>query len=110
MIISAEQLTAFATTILSHASGGLETASKVATRLVSANLTGHDSHGVGMIPAYVEGILAGELVPTAAAQVVQDKGPFLLVDGQRGFGHLVAEQAMGMAIECACTSHFTLLS
>ena len=110
MIISAEQLTAFATTILSHASGGLETASKVATRLVSANLTGHDSHGVGMIPAYVEGILAGELAPTAAAQVVQDKGPFLLVDGQRGFGHLVAEQAMGMAIECACTSHFSVLS
>lgn len=110
MKISAEHLTALATSILSHAGGDPDAATKVATRLVSANLTGHDSHGVGMIPAYVEGILAGQLIPKATAQIVQDKGPFLLVDGGQGFGHIVAEQAMEMAIERAKTSHFAVLS
>jgi hydroxycarboxylate dehydrogenase B len=56
MIISAADLTAFATSILDHAGGNPEAARRVAARLVGANLTGHDSHGVGMIPAYVEGI------------------------------------------------------
>lgn len=110
MKISAADLTALATSILTHAGGTPEAASKVATRLVSANLTGHDSHGVGMIPAYVEGILAGQLIPHAAAQIVQDKGPFVLVDGHQGFGHIVAEQAMDMAIERARASHFAVLS
>jgi len=108
--VPANALTAFATSILSQASGQPDAASRVAKRLVSANLTGHDSHGVGMIPAYVEGILAGALQPEGQATVVEDKGPFLLVDGQRGFGHVVAEQAMEMAITRAQASHFAVLS
>lgn len=110
MKISAQDLTALATSILSHASDNPEAAAKVAARLVSANLTGHDSHGVGMIPAYVEGIMAGQLMPKADAKIVEDKGPFVLVDGQRGFGHVVAEQAMEIAIARAQTSHFAVLS
>ena len=33
----------------------------VAQNLVTANLTGHDSHGVGMIPRYVDSLLEGGL-------------------------------------------------
>lgn len=110
MLISAQDLTALATSILSHAGGKPEAARKVAARLVGANLTGHDSHGVGMIPAYVEGIQAGELHPNASVQVVRDNGPFLLVDGQQGFGHVIAEQAMELAIERARSNHFAVLS
>ncbi|EEB85742.1 malate/lactate/ureidoglycolate dehydrogenase [Roseobacter sp. GAI101] len=110
MKISAEHLTALATSILIHAGGQPDAAQRIATRLVSANLTGHDSHGVGMIPAYVDGIFAGTLDPDASVDVVQDKGPFLLVDGQRGFGHIVAEQAMDLAIQRARTNHFAVLS
>ena len=32
-----------------------------AGHLVEANLTGHDSHGVGMVPRYVAALRAGEL-------------------------------------------------
>lgn len=110
MKIPADRLTALATSILTYAGGQKDAASQVATRLVSANLTGHDSHGVGMIPAYVDGIIAGTLHPDANIDVVQDKGPFLLVDGQRGFGHIVAEQAMELAIDRARTNHFAVLS
>ena len=107
---SAAALTDFAQLILSHAGKDADRAARVARRLVDANLTGHDSHGVGMIPAYVEGIIAGELVPDAENEIVQDKGPFLLIDGHRGFGHVVAEDAMKLAIDRVADNHFAMLS
>ena len=92
MRIPVDQLTTIATEILNQAGRNKHAAKKVASRLVAANVTGHDSHGVGMIPAYVEGILSGQLIPTAEIEVVQDKGPFLLVDG-RADGHETAPDA-----------------
>src|SRR5207237_9798209 len=45
------------------AAGGSEPreAKLVADNLVTANLTGHDSHGVGMIPRYIDALLEGGL-------------------------------------------------
>ena len=40
----------------------------VADNLVLANLSGHDSHGVGMVPRYVDAVLEGGLQPNAARQ------------------------------------------
>jgi hydroxycarboxylate dehydrogenase B len=71
----------------------------VADNLVLANLSGHDSHGVGMIPRYVDAVLEGGLAPNASAKVLLDIGTMLTLDGQRGYGQIVGEQAMklGMA-------------
>ncbi|MDP5348106.1 MAG: Ldh family oxidoreductase, partial [Paracoccaceae bacterium] len=110
MKISADNLTSLATAILAHAGADTDAARRVATRLVGANLTGHDSHGVGMIPAYVEGIMAGQLDPAAHARLVRENGPFLLVDGQQGLGHIIAEQAMEMAIQRARDNQIAVLS
>ena len=110
MRIHADPLTDFATAILDQAGGQPAFARKVAQRLVAANLTGHDSHGVGMIPAYVEGIQAGQLNAAAEARLIEEKGPFLLVDGQQGFGQVVTEQAMEMAIARAKEQHIAVLS
>ena len=38
-------------------------AALVAEHLIQANLAGHDSHGVGMMPAYVRHLQAGLVVP-----------------------------------------------
>ena len=38
-----------------------EEARTVADNLVLANLSGHDSHGVGMVPRYVDAVLEGGL-------------------------------------------------
>ena len=110
MRVSIHALTAIATAILLHAGRNQTAAERVSSRLVSANVTGHDSHGVGMIPAYVDGIRSGQLLPNAEIEIVNDKGPFLLIDGGRGFGHVIAEQAMEVAIERAKASHFSVLS
>ncbi|HVQ77739.1 MAG TPA: malate/lactate/ureidoglycolate dehydrogenase [Candidatus Binatia bacterium] len=80
--------------------GGSETAEAdlVAEHLVAANLAGHDSHGAGMIPAYVRHLQAGLVVPNTPAKLVKDDGAILMFDGQRGYGRRVAGEAMAAAI------------
>lgn len=108
--ISSENLTRLAKAIIGGACGNETAAAMVAHRLVLANLMAHDSHGVGMLPAYVAGIKSGQLNSDAHAKVVQDNGPFLLIDGQCGFGQVVAEEAMELAIDRARNTRFALMS
>lgn len=68
--VSETGLHALATAILENACGNGDIASKVARRLVDANMTGHDSHGVGVLPGYVAALRAGELQPDGAAEMV----------------------------------------
>jgi uncharacterized oxidoreductase len=81
-------------------SSGME-ADQVAANLVTANLFGHDSHGVGMLPRYVEAAAEGGLVPNAKAHVTLDTGAMLAIDGQRGFGQTVGVEAMVLGIDRA---------
>ena len=53
MIIDHGRLRAFANRIISAGGSKPEEAAIVADHLVEANLRGHDSHGVGMLVAYV---------------------------------------------------------
>lgn len=87
--------------ILAAAGSSPEEAAQVAANLVFANLSGHDSHGVGMIPRYVDAVLEGGLKPNTSARVQLDAGSLLSVDGQRGYGQIVGVQAMEMAIKRA---------
>lgn len=72
-----------------------------ADHLVAANLTGHDSHGVGMIPKYVASWKAGDLKLNQTIAVVSDTGPMVTIDAGRGLGQSVTHQAMTLAIERA---------
>lgn len=73
----------------------------IADHLVEANLAGHDSHGVGMVPHYIENVRAGLLKPNTHAAVVVDSGAILVIDGQSGYGQVVAGEAMDLGIERA---------
>ncbi len=68
-----------------------------------ANLSGHDSHGVGMLPRYIDAVLEGGLRPHNGVRVVLDTGSLLTLDGQRGYGQIVGEQAMTLGMERAKT-------
>jgi hydroxycarboxylate dehydrogenase B len=101
MIIDAVRLTDLLVAILEHAGAEPEWARVCAEHLVAANLKGHDSHGVGMAPAYVTWIMAGKLFPNARPKVIQDRGAVMVVDGQFGLGQPVARETIDMAIERA---------
>ena len=68
-----------------------------------ANLSGHDSHGIGMLPRYVDAVLEGGLVPNAAVATQVDIGSMLTLNGQRGFGQVVGTQAMALGMARAKT-------
>src|SRR3979490_3052123 len=73
----------------------------VAENLVTANLMGHDSHGVGMIPRYVESLLEGGLLVNRHPKVQVDAGALIALDGCQGYGQVIGAEATEMAIERA---------
>jgi len=85
------------------AAGGSEPAEArlVADNLVTANLLGHDSHGVGMIPRYIDAVLEGGLAPNQHPKATLDTGVLLALDGCKGYGQSIGRDAMQMAIERA---------
>lgn len=87
------------------AAGGSESreAKIVADNLVTANLTGHDSHGVGMIPRYVESLKEGGLQPNRHPRVTFDGGALVALDGAAGYGQVIGMEATAIAIERAKT-------
>ena len=82
-----------------------EEARIVAAHQIKANLVGHDSHGVIHIPEYVERIHWGHIVPGASFEVVAESPTTARINGHWGFGFVVTERAMGMAIEKARASN-----
>ncbi len=99
MLIGKDQLTEFSTRIFISLGATEARARETAAHLIEANLKGHDSHGVGMIPAYVGSARRNRLQVNADAELVKDKGAVLLVDGHLGFGQVVGRQATDMGIE-----------
>lgn len=73
----------------------------VADNLIMANLTGHDSHGIGMLPRYADAYLEGGLKPNAHVRTVLDGGAMLRLDGDAGFGQVIGREAMALGIERA---------
>ena len=73
----------------------------VAGNLIDANLTGHDSHGIGMLPRYAEAYLEGGLQPNAHVRVLHDGGALLRLDGGAGFGQVIGQEAISLGIERA---------
>lgn len=98
MLINAEPLCRFVTEILLSAGAAQAAAKETADHLVLANLKGHDSHGVGMVPTYVGNIARGNLDPGAHMAVRRDTGSVVLVDGCFGFGQVVGREAADLAI------------
>ena len=85
------------------AAGGSEAreARLVAENLVAANLLGHDSHGIGMIPRYVDALLEGGLSVNQHPRVKLDSGSLLALDGCQGYGQVIGQEATAMAVERA---------
>src|SRR3954451_22769944 len=82
------------------AAGGSEPgeAATVAEHLVEANLRGHDSHGVGMLPHYVRNLREGKLHPNRHASFERRDGALAVVDGGMGYGQVIAREGTEWAI------------
>jgi hydroxycarboxylate dehydrogenase B len=97
-VIKAEALRAAVLLVVGGFGSSAAEVEAVTHNLVEANLTGHDSHGVGLLPMYADNYLDGGLKPNTSLRVVHDSGVMLRLDGQAGFGQIIGAQAMTLGI------------
>ena len=71
----------------------------IAALLVRANLRGHDSHGVIRVPQYCAALAAGHLNATPKIALVVDTPSVVVLDGDFGFGQVVARRGTDLAVE-----------
>jgi uncharacterized oxidoreductase len=103
--VQADHLRRIGGALLQAAGVPLAEAEIVARHCVSANLVGHDSHGIIQIPTYIDRIKAGHIVPGAPWEIIQESSTTTVIDGHWGFGYVVNERAMRHTIEKAKTAN-----
>ena len=97
--IQVPNLINFVAEVFSHSESSTDEARRIATYLTTANLTGHDSHGVIRVPVYVRWKKMGSVVPNQTAEIVVDTPSLAVVDGKFGYGQTVTPQAVRIGIE-----------
>jgi hydroxycarboxylate dehydrogenase B len=97
--IKLENLIDFVADVFAHAESSPEEARRIATYLTTANLTGHDSHGVIRVPVYIRWKKMGSIVPNQTPEVVVDTPSLVVVDGKFGYGQTVTPLAVRLGIE-----------
>ena len=99
--VSAEVAQDFARRLLLACDLPAEDAGIVADCLVQADLRGIDSHGIMRLPVYLERVRRGVINPRPKIGVKRVTPVAAGVDGDNGFGFVVATRAMAEAIEIA---------
>jgi len=73
--------------------------------LITADLRGIDSHGIGRLKRiYFDRIREGIVSPVTEMEVVKDTPTTAVIDGRNGMGHVIGKKAMETAIEKAARS------
>ncbi|MEJ0022981.1 MAG: malate/lactate/ureidoglycolate dehydrogenase [Alphaproteobacteria bacterium] len=110
MIVMAPELRAYVSAIFVAGGSQAPEAKIIADHLIDANLTGHDSHGIAMIPSYVKSLKDKTVSPNTVGQLAREDGSILVYDGERGWGQVVARAATEIAISAAHKSGLALLA
>jgi hydroxycarboxylate dehydrogenase B len=76
-------------------------ADAVSDHMIEANLVGYDSHGIHLLPVYVDDVRHGEIRPTMEPRLSWEAGAAALVSGERGFGQYTGVFAMNTAVRLA---------
>ena len=103
--VAAEKLETIARALLEGVGAPPADAALIARLSIAANLAGHDSHGIILIPTYIDRVKKGHIVPDAPWQIVQETPTTTVVDGHWGFGYVVTERAMRHTIAKAKTQN-----
>ncbi len=99
--VDAERLIAAVAAILSALDIDAADAQTVAGDLVAADLEGIASHGVMLVPMYVERLIKGSVSRRRNGDVVSDQGGAIVIDGRHALGQLTARQAVKLAVDRA---------
>jgi uncharacterized oxidoreductase len=96
--------------ILQAAGASADEAQIVMEHLVGANLVGHDSHGIILLPTYISRVKRGHIVPGAPMTIERETSTTAHINGNWGFGYVVTTRAMDMAIAKARSHHVAAIT
>ncbi len=97
----AETLIGLAKALLEKASLPPEKSALVAELLVEADLLGHTTHGLALLPGYLAALDAGKMIAEGEVEVVADNGGNLVWDGRYLPGVWLTARAIDTAVERA---------
>ncbi len=97
--IQADRLEGLVATIFAKAGCSEAEGKRIGKYLVSANLTGHDSHGVQRVPRYLQWKAEGAFIADRTVKIVSETPVMAVVDGQSGFGQTITPQAVQIGID-----------
>jgi L-2-hydroxycarboxylate dehydrogenase (NAD+) len=81
----------------------LPDAENCADVLITSDLRGIESHGIGRLKMYYDGIKKGLHKPVTEFEIIRETPTTAVVDGHNGMGHVIGVRAMQMAIDKART-------
>jgi uncharacterized oxidoreductase len=108
--ISVDTLQGFIAEIFVAAGCSADEAGRIGLHLISANLTGHDSHGVIRVPRYVEWLQEGKVRAGQTLTVVAESATHAVVDGNLGFGQTIGPLAVDLGIGKARTAGLAVVT
>jgi hydroxycarboxylate dehydrogenase B len=108
--IGAAALSEFVRDIFAKSGCSAVESERIGKYLVSANLTGHDSHGVARVPRYLQWKRDGVVVADQTVKVLTETPVLAVLDGRHGFGQTVGPQAVAIGIEKCRTMGLSLVA
>src|SRR4051794_41930139 len=91
----AADLIAFAEALLVRAGLDADKARATAEVLVEGDLLGHDTHGLGLLPAYLADLEAGKMTPTGEPETIASFPAAVTWDGRRLPGPWLVRRGRG---------------
>ncbi len=99
--LTAEELTDICLNVFQKLNISPSEAEIVTRSMVDANRVGHDSHGVIHLPKYVHELEAGLIQPGASTETLYESASIAVLNGNWGFGPVIATRAVALAIQKA---------
>ena len=99
--VTPEELTTICLNVFQKLNVPASEAEVVTRSMVDANCVGHDSHGVIHLPKYVRELEAGLIQPSAPTETLHESASIAVLDGNWGFGPVIATRAVALAIQKA---------
>jgi hydroxycarboxylate dehydrogenase B len=109
-ILTHQRILSLTTEVFTAAGWSREDAAEVGRHFALANLSGHDSHGIGMLPLYIRSFQDGWLKPTNTPVDKVATGSFLVIDAQLALGQPAARRAVARASDIAARDGVAVLN
>ena len=99
--VSAAQLESLYRRVAAYHGADDEEAATLAAALLRADLRGHTTQGIALLPYVDELLTSGAMAFGRPLEIVRETAATALLDGHRGVGHVIGTRAMEIAMEKA---------